>query len=769
MKRIFYTPIILIALLTLFSSINAHSQYCDSLVPSINVDLSASPAVSWLSPNIVRDGNCCGSSAPDVCLEFVITLHPSTIALNFDIASGAVPPGALYYQVDCGPATAVGDPICLYGPGPHTLTFCKPGNNGNTFSIQTYGDPYVGPDITLNAGCQGYIYGVYYDETTINWTSIAPGPIGAYDNLLSCTSSCDTTYITAPVSAPPYVDYLVCGADVPGCNPNLICDTVRVTFIPPVQVQLSADDMSLCPGETTIITANTSGGSSPYSYSWSTGGTSTTINAGAGTYYIDVLDASGCYMASDSITIIQNPLPSVNAGPDQTVCEGEQVTLTGSGAVSYTWNYGVMNGVAFTPTLGTITYSVIGTDVNGCVNSDQVVIVVNPIPLVNAGPDQEVCDGDQVTLSAIGAQSYFWTNNVQDGVPYTPPVGTNIYSVTGTDNNGCSSLDDIEVIVNPLPNVNAGPDQGACEGDKVTLFGTGADSYNWSGGVIDGVSFPPTIASTTYVVIGTDDNGCQNTDSVIVEGWLNPNVYTQDAEICDGDPVILTGQGALDYSWTGGITDGQEFYPNSSGTYRVTGTDINGCTNEATAMVTVHSLPIVRFKITDPSITSLDPTTGFINLTIGGYTYSWDFGDGSPIDNSFEPTHTFPEDGGIEYAITLSSFSEFGCYNELTKYIHIFQDYTIYVPNAFTPDNDDYNQVFKPVMQGFDPYDYSLFIYDRWGELIFESHDMDVGWDGTYANQNYSVQQGAYTWKIVAGLEDSVDTKIFMGHVNLLK
>jgi hypothetical protein len=98
-------------------------QFCDSITPTFIVDLSASPYMNWTSPETERDGYCCGATAPDLCLEFVITLNPNAAAIVFNIATGAVPPGALLYQIDCGPPTAVGEPICLSGTGPFHLTF----------------------------------------------------------------------------------------------------------------------------------------------------------------------------------------------------------------------------------------------------------------------------------------------------------------------------------------------------------------------------------------------------------------------------------------------------------------------------------------------------------------------------------------------------------------------------------------------------------------------------------------------------------------------
>lgn len=111
------------------------SGLCDPTVPFFQVDLTGQPNGTYISPLVVRNDNCCGTTNPDRCLEFEITLDPGTIAINFTIASGAVPPGSMFYQINCGPPIVVGSPVCLSGVGPHTLTFCKPGNNPNTYGI----------------------------------------------------------------------------------------------------------------------------------------------------------------------------------------------------------------------------------------------------------------------------------------------------------------------------------------------------------------------------------------------------------------------------------------------------------------------------------------------------------------------------------------------------------------------------------------------------------------------------------------------------------
>ena len=117
----------------------------------------------------------------------------------------------------------------------------------------------------------------------------------------------------------------------------------------------------------------------------------------------------------------------------------------------------------------------------------------------------------------------------------------------------------------------------------------------------------------------------------------------------------------------------------------------------------------------------------------------------------------------------LTAISEEGCVAERVKYVYVTLDYTIYVPNAFTPDGSGVNEIFKPVMDGFDEDKYTLYIFNRWGQLVFESHDMEVGWDGTYSQLDERVQDGVFTWKIEAGIKNSADSKIFVGHVTLLK
>lgn len=292
--------------------------------------------------------------------------------------------------------------------------------------------------------------------------------------------------------------------------------------------------------------------------------------------------------ASTSVNVIY---PIVDAGPDQTVCMGQSVILSGSGAQTYIWNNGVTNGVAFVPG-GTTTYTVTGTAANGCTDTDDVLVTVNTTIPVNAGQDQTICIGASVILSGSGAQTYVWNNGVTNGVAFNP-ASTMTYTVTGTDANGCQGTDQVVVTVNPLPTVDAGPAQTVCQGTSVTLSGSGAVSYIWNNGVMNGVPFIAN-STQTYTVTGTNANGCTNTDQVTVT--VNPSTSVNagvDQSVCQGGSVTLTATGAQTYSWNNGVTNGVSFTPGSTQTYTVTGTNANGCQSTDQVIVTVNPLPNV--------------------------------------------------------------------------------------------------------------------------------------------------------------------------------
>lgn len=336
-------------------------------------------------------------------------------------------------------------------------------------------------------------------------------------------------------------------------------------------------------------------------FTWSTGDTTQQVAATfTSSYNVTVFDGS-CY-GRDTIQVVVNAQPTVLAAATSgSVCIGNSDVLNAAGASTYNWMPGNLSGatVSVSPTVNTI-YTVIGTDTtNGCTDTQQVSVTVNMLPLVGyTASAAAVCQGDSLTLNGTGASTYTWSGGVTDGSYFVPPASGN-YIVTGTDINGCVGTDTAAVTVNALPAVGyTASDTVVCENSPVTLAGTGATSYVWSGGVTDGIPYNVS-ATTTFTVTGTDGNGCSNSSSVLIQVNAAPVVgFTASAPaVCAGDSVNLSGTGALTYTWSGGITDGVYFYPTSTASYIVTGTDINGCQAMDTATVTVNSLPNVTVTL----------------------------------------------------------------------------------------------------------------------------------------------------------------------------
>ena len=417
--------------------------------------------------------------------------------------------------------------------------------------------------------------------------------------------------------------------------------TITVNSLPVVS---AGSDVTICAFDTTTLTA-----SGATSYVWSTTATTAAIDVSVSattTYDVTGTDDNGC-INRDTVVVNVNDLPPVGSsiyllsagvtvtGQDTSICDGDQIRLNGTGATTYAWDNGVTDNVAFTPTT-TTTYIVEGTDDNGCKNKDTLTITVNPLPNVGAGIDSTICFEDSLTLNGTGAVTYTWDNGVVDG-QYFAPAATADYIVTGTDANSCVNTDTMTITVNSLPGVSAGSDVTICAFDTTTLTASGATSYVWSTTETTAAIDVSVSATTTYDVTGTDDNGCINRDTVVVNvNDLPPvgssiyllsagvTVTGQDTSICDGDQVRLNGTGATTYAWDNGVTDNVAFTPTTTTTYIVEGTDDNGCKNTDT--LTIDILPAENASFTYNSnvycSTDADPSPVGIVTTGGKFTSS---------------------------------------------------------------------------------------------------------------------------------------------------
>jgi type IX secretion system substrate protein/PKD domain-containing protein len=278
--------------------------------------------------------------------------------------------------------------------------------------------------------------------------------------------------------------------------------TVTLNLLPSINL---GEDKSFCKGESLILDAG-----SFESYLWNDGSTTQTLDVDSeGNYSVDIIDTNGC-SNTDEIIIIENPIPIINLGEDQAICDGETILLDAGIFDSYLWNNGRSTQIIEIDSEGTFNVNV--TDTNGCSNSDEINIIVNPLPIVNLGEDQAICQGDSITLDAGSFSSYLWNNGITSQTITVNSEG--IYSLTSTDENGCSNFDDISIIVKLLPDVNLGEDQTICEGETITLSAGIYSSYLWNNGST--TQDIEVNTEGTYSLTVTDINGCKNSDDIYI-------------------------------------------------------------------------------------------------------------------------------------------------------------------------------------------------------------------------------------------------------------
>jgi len=315
---------------------------------------------------------------------------------------------------------------------------------------------------------------------------------------------------------------------------------------------------------------------------------------------------------------------SFSAGSDQTICEGDNITLTASGGSNFSWNTGETTAsITVNPTVTTI-YTASGLDQNGSATSDDITVFVNSKPTANAGTNVAICEGGSIELTASGGDSYIWNNGETTANITVNPNSTTTYTVTVTQN-GCTDSDSVLVVVNPLPTANAGADVTINNGENTTLTASGGGTYLWSTGeTTASITVNPT-TTTTYSVSVTQ-NGCEVNDDVLVTVNSASSVDAnagEDQTICEGESATLTASGGTDYLWnTGETTASILVNPNATTTYSVTISD-SGSSDSDEVTVFVNPLPIANAGV-DQTICYGESST---LAASGGDSYLWNTGE----------------------------------------------------------------------------------------------------------------------------------------------
>lgn len=449
-----------------------------------------------------------------------------------------------------------------------------------------------------------------------------------------------------------------------GCT-DTVGAQVAVYALP---VANAGPNQSVCNGIPATLTAT--GG---IGYLWSpTGDTTSTISVSPVTtkwYFVEVTDANGC-KANDSVRVQILSLPAAVAGPDKSICIGQNVNLSASGGTGYLWNTGSSSSsITVSPSATTI-YSVIVSAANGCTSTDSVNVTVNNLPVANAGPDQILCSGQTVTLQASGGVSYNWApTGDTSSVIYVSPNSAFTYVVTVTDSNGCVNKDSVGVTVNAVPVVNLG-NPFICAGSFTVLdAGNVGSTYQWSPNGETTQTIQVSSAGTFGVLV-TNAAGCvtYGQSNVVVGGDSIVN-NAGNVNVCSGESAILNaGNSGAAYLWSNGATT-QTISVNTAGTYTVTITDPNGCSASFASTLVNHPTPVVDFNSLPVCQDELTLFNNFSTISAGSIvSYSWNFGDGN-FSSLNSPSHAYIQPGN--YSATLIATSGFGCVDSISKPVNI--------------------------------------------------------------------------------------------------
>ena len=385
-------------------------------------------------------------------------------------------------------------------------------------------------------------------------------------------------------------------------------------------------------------------------------------------------------------------------------------------------NYIGDNLVNATNTVEYVSYNIdLISLVNGCQSINQMLIAqVNPLPIIDSISDMFYCDGVVTTPVILGANlvnsNFLWTNSIPaiglaaNGVGNIPSFSPN--------NNSAADI---------TANITVTPENSGCQGNSF--------SFNITIGPIPNVSISPAgpycVSSPSENIVADVANGF----------WSGPGIVN-----------AVTG----------------EFDPSSANiginiiTYTLTGV----CGGGSSIDILVYPNPEASFTADNFSTSVIDPVFHFENTSLNATAYTWNFGDGtsSTLEN---PTQTYSEVIGY-YLVELIATNNSGCADTVSNFVYVEEETIFYVPNSFTPDGNEINNVFQPVFsEGYDPDYYSLRIFNRWGEVVFETTEVLKGWDGNYRGN--MCQDGTYVWSISFKAETSDLVYRYEGHVTLIR
>jgi len=522
-------------------------------------------------------------------------------------------------------------------------------------------------------------------------------------------------------------------------------------------------------------------------------------SVGAGVYTIYYTFTGSCYAIDSTTVTVETAIdPTINpAGP---FCDYDPaVTLTALNAGG-SWSAtcgtcidaitGSFDPVTAGPGFHDITYTIVSTCTSAgfeTIYVDSVVAgaIVTTDPLCFGS-----CDGS-LTINATNAIEY----SIDNGTSFQPTATFNAqcsgnYDIVVKSSNGCEAntnavLNDPPELILSVITQDANCN-GGCDGSVNAVVNGGTVSagynYNWSGGIAS--STDPNaidVCAGTYDLVVTDDNGCTVDSIGFIVGELplldaGVNIVTDENcfESCDGQ-IEITGTAGTQFSLTGpsgamnnttGIFTGL-----CEGTYNLTIQDINGCFAYSSSTLVAPDQVIAEFNFGPQPTSFMESQITFLNQSLNATNYSWTFTPGVEPSTSTDenPIIYFPDYVAGSYQACLTALNDNGCDSTVCKTIIIDPEFIIYAPNAFTPDGDNVNDTWMPILQGADPEEYEVFIFNRWGEIVWSSESLNTPWDGLDQGTGLIVKTDVYAWRIKAKDIMLGEKHEFKGHVTVIK
>ena len=462
----------------------------------------------------------------------------------------------------------------------------------------------------------------------------------------------------------------------------------------------------------------------------------------------------------------------VDAGLGGVICPGDSIQIGGAPTTSpnYTVDWSPPTDITSTTSFNPIvfpdlatTYYVEATDTLGCKWNDSVFITTHPYVPSDLQDEYFICIGDTIQITSNVGSVYRWspTTGISDSTVNNPKFfgkTTETYYINYDDHNGCRWYDTILVEVGSIVPTEAGDPGTICQGDSFVIGGNPTappfSHFEWDNIVfLDDKNAPNPTAfpmSTTLFTIRTFADTCSGVDTVRVVVLPEPQIGLLDnASICKGDTLLLRTNGLGSYSWSGvgGLSSSSDpnplVQPTASTYYFVTVSDTFGCTSTDSVFIHVQEYPIANAGGVIPGCDDEETTLGGNYEFNNNYQFRWTPGEllndstiANPITVLHSPTH-----------FVLSVTDSIGCTSVDSAFadIHIC-DCKVYIPNAFTPDGDGLNDEFYPGYYcEFEYFNFSIF--DRWGNLVFETDDSEVFWNGHYEGE--LAMQGVYVYKLV--------------------